>query len=197
LTGKTDPAKAVRYIKRYVNGYLGIPLDAAPREFWRMAFPLPYRETLEMYSKEREIDPFLLAGLIRQESEFDAKVTSYAGARGLTQIMPSTGREIGQRLKEPFTPAKLFQPDTSLKFGAYYLKLMTTQLNGDQAAALAAYNAGLTRARQWLKWADFHEPAEFIESIPIAQTRGYVQAVLRNAATYREVYGMDLRASAK
>ena len=197
LIGKTDTAKAMRYIKRYVSGYMAIPLDAAPREFWQMAFPLPYRQTLELYSRERELDPFLLAGLIRQESEFDPKIVSVSGARGLTQIMPSTGKEIGQRLKVPFTVAKLFQPETSLQFGAYYFKLMTTQLDGNETAALAAYNAGLTRARQWLKWGDFREPAEFIETIPFDQTRGYVQAVLRNAATYRQVYAMDLRASAK
>jgi soluble lytic murein transglycosylase len=194
LTGKDDPAQALRYIKRYVSGYMAMPLDTAPREFWQMAFPLPYRDTLERYSRERELDPFLLAGLIRQESEFDAKVVSRAGARGLTQIMPSTGRDIGKTLKVAFTPAKLFQPEYNLQFGAYYFKLMTTRLDGNEVAALAAYNAGLTRARAWLKWGDFREPAEFIETIPLSETRNYVQAVLRNAATYREVYGMDLRA---
>jgi len=197
LIGKSDTAKAMRYIKRYVSGYMAIPLDAAPREFWQIAFPLPYRQTLELYSRERELDPFLLAGLIRQESEFDPKVVSVAGARGLTQIKPSTGQEIGTRLRVAFTPAKLFEPDTNLRFGAYYFKLMTTQLDGNEPAALAAYNAGLSRAKQWLKWGDFREPAEFIETIPLNETRGYVQAVLRNAATYRQVYGMDLRASAK
>lgn len=197
LTGKGDPAQAMRYIKRYVSGYLAMPLDTAPREFWQMAFPLPYREKLEMYSRERELDPFLLAGLIRQESEFDPKVVSRAGARGLTQIMPSTGRDIGKTLKVAFTPAKLFQPEYNLQFGAYYFKLMTTRLDGNEVAALAAYNAGLTRARAWMKWGDFREPAEFIETIPLSETRTYVQAVLRNAATYREVYGMDLRAAAE
>lgn len=197
LTGKDNPAQALRYVKRYVSGYLGIEIEDAPREFWRQAFPLPYRTSLEEYSKESDVDPFLLAGLIRQESEFDARVVSRAGARGLTQIKPSTGGDIAKHFKVPFSAAKLFQPETNLRFGAYYLKLMTTTLNGNEFAALAAYNAGLSRAQQWLKWGDFREPAEFIETIPLTETRGYVQAVMRNAATYRAVYGMEARASAE
>ncbi len=197
LTGRANPAQAVRYIKRYVPGYLALPIDGAPRDFWQYAFPLPYRASLEEHSREHDLDPFLLAGLIRQESEFDPKVVSRAGARGLAQIKPSTGRDIGRKLKVSFTPAKLFQPEYNLRFGAYYFKLMTTQLGGNEVAALAAYNAGLTRARQWLKWSDYRDPAEFIETIPLTETRTYVQAVLRNAATYRQVYGNNLRAAAE
>jgi soluble lytic murein transglycosylase len=149
---------------------------------------LPYRAGLERYSKERDLDPFLMAGLIRQESEFDAKVVSYANARGLTQIEPTTGREIGKRLKVAFSTPKLFDPDYNLRFGTYYFRQNLDRLNGNVAATLAAYNAGMTRAKAWLKWDDFHETAEFIETVPITQTRDYIQAVLRNAGTYREIY---------
>jgi soluble lytic murein transglycosylase len=190
LIGDGQPAQAIRYIKSYAGNYLFLPIDSAPLDFWKLAFPLPYRSDLERFSKQNNLDPFLMAALIRQESEFDAKVTSRANARGLTQIEPATGRELSRKLKIPaYTTAKLFQPSLNLQFGTYYLRLVTDQLGGHTEAALAAYNAGMTRAKSWLTWSDFQEPAEFVETVPFTQTRGYIQAVLRNADAYRRIYG--------
>ena len=99
-------------------------MESAPVNFWRLAFPLPYRADLERFSKQNNLDPFLMAALIRQESEFDAKVISPANARGLTQIEPTTGRELSRKLKvAKYTTAKLFQPELNLQFGTYYLRL--------------------------------------------------------------------------
>ena len=190
LIGDGQPAQAIRYIKSYAGNYLFLPIDSAPLNFWKLAFPLPYRSDLERFSKQNNLDPYLMAALIRQESEFDAKVTSRANARGLTQIEPATGRELSRKLKIPaYTTAKLFQPSLNLQFGTYYLRLVTDQLGGHTEAALAAYNAGMTRAKSWLTWGDFQEPAEFVETVPFTQTRGYIQAVLRNADAYRRIYG--------
>jgi soluble lytic murein transglycosylase len=197
LLAAENPAQALRYIKRYARGYLFMPLESAPQDFWQLAFPLPYREDLERFARQYNLDPFLLAGLIRQESEFDPQARSVAGARGLTQIQPATGRDIGKALKVAFSPARLYQPVYNLQFGSYYLRWTTDQVGGREEAALAAYNAGLTRARQWLKWAEFTEPAEFIETVPITQTREYIQAVLRNAAVYRQIYGHAAVAAAE
>jgi soluble lytic murein transglycosylase len=189
LTGSTKPEQALRYIKHYAPGYLSLPFDSAPRDFWRLAFPLPYRADLDRYSKANSLDPFLVAALIRQESEFDARAVSPATARGLTQIMPETGRELSRRLHiAPYSTARLFEPSVNLQMGTYYLTMLTTQLHGHSEAALAAYNAGLSRAKLWLTWGDFKEPAEFTETIPFTQTRTYVQTVLRNADLYRRTY---------
>jgi soluble lytic murein transglycosylase len=68
------------------------------------------------------------------------------------------------------------------------MKMVTNQLNGNTEAALAAYNAGLSRAKEWLTWGEFREPAEFVETVPFTQTRGYIQAVLRNADLYRRTW---------
>jgi soluble lytic murein transglycosylase len=191
LSSQTMPDQAIRYIKRYAGSYLFLPLDSAPRQFWTLAFPLPYRADLERFSKQNGLDPFVVAALIRQESEFDPKAVSKANARGLTQILPATGRELSQRLKvKSFTTAALFQPAVNLELGTFYLKMLTTQTGGRMEAALASYDAGLTRARAWLTWGDFREPAEFIETIPFAETRNYVQTVLRNADVYRRLYGL-------
>ena len=190
LIGDGQPAQAIRYIKSYAGNYLFQPIESAPLDFWRLAFPLPYRADLERFSQQNKLDPFLMAALIRQESEFDAGVTSRANARGLTQIEPTTGRELSRKLKIPqYTTAKLFQPTLNLQFGTYYLRLVTDQLGGHTEAALAAYNAGMSRAKSWLTWGDFQEPAEFVETVPFTQTRGYIQAVLRNADAYRRIYG--------
>jgi soluble lytic murein transglycosylase len=189
LSSPTMPDQAIRYIKRYASSYLFLPIESAPRQFWTLAFPLPYRADLDRFSKQNGLDPFLMAALIRQESQFDPTAVSRANARGLTQILPATGRELSRRLKvKTFTTAALFQPSVNLELGTFYLKTLTSQVGGRTEAALAAYDAGLTRARAWLTWGDFREPAEFIETVPFAETRDYVQTVLRNADVYRRLY---------
>jgi soluble lytic murein transglycosylase len=196
LQSASAPDQAMRYIKRYAPGYLSMPIGSAPLSFWKLAFPLPYRTDLERFAKLNQLDPFLMAALIRQESEFNPKAVSPANARGLAQIMPTTGRELSRRLKvTPYSTARLFQPVVSLELGTFYLKSIADRLGGRYEAALAAYNAGLTRANAWLTWADFREPAEFIETVPFAQTRNYIQTVLRNADAYRRIYGVQMQAS--
>lgn len=184
------PEKAIRYMKRYAPNYLMMPFDSAPAEFWQLAFPLPYREYVERYAKQEELDPFLMAALIRQESEFDARVVSHAKAYGLTQVLPSTGRELARKAGiKPFTARMLFRPELNLQFGSRYLRMMLDGLENRLEATLAAYNAGKSRSVSWLSWFDYREPAEFVESIPFNETRTYVQAVIRNADIYRRLYG--------
>jgi soluble lytic murein transglycosylase len=187
---RAGPDQAMRYIKRYAGGYLYLPMESAPVDFWKLAFPIPYRADLERYSKQNGLDPFLMAALIRQESEFNPTVVSRSNARGLTQIMPSTGRELSRRLKvTQYSTAKLFQPGLNLQLGTFYLKSIADSVGGRWEAALAAYNAGLSRARAWSSWGEFREPAEFIETVPFTETRDYIQTVLRNADMYRRLYG--------
>ncbi len=188
----------MRYIKRYASNYLYMPIESAPLEFWRFAFPLPYRDELERFAKQNGLDPFLVAALIRQESEFNPKAVSRANARGLTQILPVTGRELSRKLKvKTFATASLFVPAVNLQLGTFYLKTIVDNLGGRWEAALAAYNAGPTRAKAWSSWGEFREPAEFIETVPFSETRNYIQTVLRNADTYRRIYGNDIRAGLK
>lgn len=181
--------KSIRYIKGLVPGYLWMPFDSAPEEFWRLAYPLHYKDQLMRYARARGLDPFFLAALIRQESEFDARAVSRAKAIGLTQVLPSTGRELSRKLGlKHFTPSMLYRPDVNLNMGTFYLRHLVDTLEGHVEAALASYNAGLSRARLWLGWAEYREPAEYIETIPITETRNYVAIVLRNAEIYRRLY---------
>ncbi len=183
------PDQGIRFIKRYAPAYLSMSMSTAPDKFWRLAFPLPYRSSIEGYAREHSIDPYLVAALIRQESEFNPKAISRSNARGLTQVLPGTGRELSRKLKiRRYSTAMLYTPDTNVKIGTYYLKALLDQHQGKWEATLASYNAGKSRVIGWLNGTTYRDSAEFVESIPFSETRVYVQSVLRNAEVYRRLY---------
>jgi soluble lytic murein transglycosylase len=190
MAGAADaPHTAMHIMKGMAPEYLSLPLNAAPRKYWETLFPLPYRADLEKSAHQEGVDPFLLAGLIRQESEFDPQALSPANAYGLTQVRPGTGREYARKTGIPrFTNRMLFQPALNLKLGASILHGMLQDNNEMVEQTLASYNAGPARLAQWITWGQYREPAEFVESIPFTETRDYVQAVLRNADLYRRLY---------
>jgi len=183
------PHQAMHLMKGMAPDYLNLPIESAPRKYWEMLFPLPYRTELMADAEARSIDPYLLAGLIRQESEFDPAALSPAKAYGLTQVRPGTGREFARRAGVTrFTTRMLYQPAVNLKIGSSILRSMLDQNGGHLEQTLAAYNAGPARLAEWLTWNNYREPAEFVESIPFTETRDYIQAVLRNADIYRRLY---------
>ena len=183
--------RALHVMKVLAPDYLNLNMDSAPRKFWEMLFPMPYRADLEMYARQRGLDPFLVAGLIRQESEFDPEALSPANAYGLTQVMPVTGREFARKVGiARFTTKQLWQPAVNLRIGTSILRSMLDSNGGRVEQTLAAYNAGPSRVTLWSGWGEYREPAEFVESIPFNETREYVQAVLRNADIYRRLYGV-------
>jgi soluble lytic murein transglycosylase len=183
------PHQAMRVMKGMNPEYLGLPVPAAPRKYWELLFPLPYRSDLVRNAQERELDPFLLAGLIRQESEFNPAAVSHAKAYGLTQVRPATGRLFARKAGVArLTTSVLCQPAANLKIGSSILRSMLDKQGGSVEQTLASYNAGPNRVVEWLRWNTYREPAEFVESIPFTETRDYVQAVLRNAEMYRRLY---------
>ena len=159
-----------------------------PNEAWRAAFPLPYESSVRGAAGMNQLDPMLVAGLIRQESAFESSVTSHAGAVGLMQVMPKTATKLARQLKLRYARARLTDPGYNLNLGSRYLANLIQAL-GTPEAALAAYNAGEDRVAQWTAGQKYLEPAEFVESIPFTETREYVQIVIRNAEVYRQVYG--------
>ena len=183
------PHQAMRIMKSSAPEYLNLPVPAAPRKFWELLFPLPYRSDLLRTAQERDLDPYLLAGLIRQESEFNPQAVSRARAYGLTQIRPATGRQFARKAGvSRVTTRVLYQPAANLKIGSSILRSMLDQQGGKVEQTLAAYNAGPQKVVEWMGWSTYREPAEFVESIPFTETRDYVQAVLRNAEMYRRLY---------
>jgi len=188
-TNAPAPHVGMRAMKVMSPEYLGLSVEQAPRKYWELLFPLPYRSELMSAARRSEVDPYLVAGLIRQESEFNPQAVSRANARGLTQVRPGTGRQFARRAGVMrFTNNVLFQPAANLKIGASIFRSMLDSHNGRLEETLASYNAGPRRAEEWLSWNTYREPAEFVESIPFTETRDYVQAVLRNADMYRRLY---------
>jgi soluble lytic murein transglycosylase len=181
--------QGLRVMKSLSGDYLDLAISGAPRKFWELLFPLPYRADLVASARAQGLDPYLLAGLIRQESEFNPDAVSRKNALGLTQVQPGTGRRYARQAGVTrFNNRVLFHPATNLRIGAKIFQAMLDQHGGSLEQTLAAYNAGPNKAAQWIMWRTYREPAEFVESIPFTETRDYVQAVLRNADVYRRLY---------
>jgi soluble lytic murein transglycosylase len=159
-----------------------------PPNVWKTLFPLPYEASLRREAARNEFDPMLAAGLIRQESTFQADIVSHANAVGLMQVLPKTGKLLAKQLKVRYAKAKLFDPEYNLELGMLYIAGLL-KLTGEPEYALAAFNAGEDRIAAWRAERNYEEIPELVESIPFTETRDYVQIVMRNADVYRQVYG--------
>jgi soluble lytic murein transglycosylase len=176
---------------------LGWRAHARLRGVWtesvlRAVYPLAFTEIINAEASSRELDPFLVAAIARQESAFDAGVTSRAGARGLMQLMPATGRWWAGRLGiRDFSIDLLFHPETNVHLGTAYFADLQRRY-GELQISLVAYNAGPTRARRWRQRPEYADPELFAERIPLSETRSYVRSVQSHYRIYRHIYG-DLR----
>ena len=181
---------AITAMKRAYPEWVGEAGDRLPSEVWQILFPLRYDRELRLAAQEEGVDPALVAALILQESSFDAGALSRAGARGLMQVMPATGRTIARAKGQRYRRAALHDPETSLDFGTHYLRLMSERFSGAAEKVLAAYNAGPHRVDAWTAQRGELPPEEFTESIPFSETRTYVMIVLANREQYRRLYGL-------
>ena len=182
--------RALQAMKRSGISFFSLSLDQAPRAYWKVLFPQPYWNELAANSQKNGLDPYLVASLIRQESEFNASVVSYANAWGLMQLLPSVGKAMAKKDGiKGFSTNSLLDPTVNLELGTTNLRLVLERFGGQQEYALAAYNAGDVPVRQWMAAGNYKDIAEFVESIPYTQTREYVQAILRNREIYRTLYG--------
>jgi soluble lytic murein transglycosylase len=167
--------------------------DRLPAEAWRIMFPLEFKDALLKKTQEAALDPALVAALILQESTFDPEAKSRAGARGLMQVIPATGRKLARDLRVPYRRAALHDPKTSLDFGTLYLRQMTDRFEGRVERVLSAYNAGPHRVDAWTALHPGLSAEEFVETIPFTETRGYVMIILASREQYRRLYGLAPR----
>jgi soluble lytic murein transglycosylase len=183
------PDMALRNLKRAVPTYFAVDIPSLPRSYWEALFPRPYWTDLKKYSSSNALDPYLVASLIRQESEFNPNAVSRANAVGLMQLLPKVGRGVAKQEKiKHFTPQELFTPEVNLRLGTRYFRSMVDKF-GSFEYALAAYNAGADRVEAWMNYGKYRDPQEFVESIPFTETREYVQAIMRNESVYKQLYG--------
>jgi len=177
-------ARATVLLTRAYPGYWRYRLEDLPREAWELMYPKLYWEIIQRESRQRNLDPYLVAALIRQESRFENEVVSSAGAVGLMQLMPGTARRLaGRRVSR----GRLYDPETNIRLGTQYLADLLAQFGGSTEKAVAGYNAGGGRVSEWSS-EPYSDPAEFVESISITQTREFVHTVLRNYRFYRDLY---------
>jgi soluble lytic murein transglycosylase len=181
--------RALQSMKHSGISFFTLPIDQVPEVYWRLLFPQPYWTELVADAGKNGLDPYLVASLIRQESEFNAGAVSRANAYGLMQLLPSVGRATARKQgMKGFDTRQLLNPTTNLALGTANLKAVLDRFGGQAEYALAAYNAGDTPIRQWLASNDYKDVPEFVESIPYTETRDYVQAILRNREIYRTLY---------
>jgi len=158
----------------------------------KILYPYYYKDIVENYAIVNQIDPLLVISVIREESHFRPESSSHKGAVGLMQLMPNTAREIAVWLGETETYSVdiLRNPDVNIRYGTWYLTSLKKEYSDNLILALAAYNAGTGRVKEWLVNEDCENFNSFvIADIPYKETRDYVEKVLNGYRKYSELYG--------
>ncbi len=181
------------YSQRAIRIGLRLQGSSPPdRRLLRILYPFPYRTLVTEEARGREFDPFIASALIRQESMFEARITSHVGARGLMQIMPATGRNLAEQVGiDRWDPEVLYHPEINVHLGTRYLAQHLENYDGSLPSVFSAYNAGSHRVDWWRRWPEYGNDQLFTERIPFRETRDYVKILTRNHALYRGLYGAD------
>ena len=168
----------------YLRGVLGDSPDAL-----KLAYPMPYRRAIERWAAEFGLDSGFVAAMAYEESRFDPKAVSPAGAIGLMQIMPSTGKSMARRLGiRRFSSSNLFNPELNIRLGCYYISQLMKTFKGQLELVAAAYNGGPGRVNGWIKRFGDEEIDEFVEDIPYPETRRHVKKTIATYEIYRTIY---------
>lgn len=172
---------------------LASPYQAdAPAPVLSAYYPFLYGETIEKHARRTRLPPHLVAGIIRQESAFDVRAESWAGARGLMQLMPATAKEVAGKLGRVHRPAELFDPEYSILLGSTYFRYVLDRFDGNVELALAGYNGGPNRIRRlWREAGPNAELDYFLETLPIPESQDYVKRILVLTDSYRQLYWQD------
>lgn len=176
--------------KKLEEAMLSGQLASADPRLWRFAYPRGYWSYVNKYAKEYNVDPYLVYAVIREESHFRSRALSRAWAHGLMQIMPGTARRIASALGMRYSRWKTYQPRVNIQMGSYYLASLIKRFDGNVPLALIGYNGGPVRTKKWLKANKKpFDLDEFVENIPINETRNYVKKVMKSYYGYKRTYG--------
>lgn len=186
-----DLRRGINAMKRAYPQYLASGGEALPAELLRVLFPVDYWPLIKKHAEARNLDPYLIAALIAQESTFTADIKSVANAVGLMQVLPSTGRRYARSLGMRFTSSTLTQPESNVRIGTTYFKELVDRFGGAHFA-LASYNAGENRIARWISERPGFQQDEFVDDIPYPETQNYVKRILGTAEDYRRLYGGGL-----
>jgi len=184
---KGELRRAISLMRRTYPQFLTAGGQQLPPEILQVIFPLVYWDSIRRYSAQHDLDPYLIAALIAQESTFDAGVRSSANAWGLMQLVPSTGKKLARGAGLRFTMASLTNPETNIRLGTLYFSELVSRFGGTYYA-LASYNAGDSRVVKWKSERPGLDEDEFIDDIPFPETQNYVKRILGTAEDYRRLY---------
>lgn len=162
--------------------YIAVPYGL---KIW---FPYYHKDTIEFYSRQNQLDPLLVASIIRAESKFDPMAESKKGARGLMQIMPETAKWICSKIDISFHNDTLFEPEHNIMLGCWYLANLREEFNNINLV-LAAYNGGRGNVNKWIEEGLWKGEENNIDKIPFRETRDYIQKVKMNYDIYIKLYG--------
>lgn len=183
-------------------------------QFWRWMYPIRYQSVIQQSAKFTQVHPLLVASVIRVESKFDTNDVSHAGAVGLMQLMPQTAGWIANQMPGTVSGsgnstssssssingsltfpqlvtahAQLSNPQYNVLLGSWYIHYLTNLFQGNEVAAIAAYNGGPKRVRQWLQSGVWPGTLATINDIPVGETRHFVDRVFYNYSLYQRIYG--------
>ncbi|MCY3741958.1 MAG: transglycosylase SLT domain-containing protein [Candidatus Poribacteria bacterium] len=152
-------------------------------------YPRYYADAVDKYAKMYNVDTFLIAAMILEESRYNAEAVSWAGAIGLMQIMPATGRELAQKLKiRRFRTSMLKQPDINIRMGTKYIGELNSWFDGNSLLVIGAYNGGPGRMERWVSTKNIKDIDLFVEKITIRETRLHIKKVIDSYDNYVEIY---------
>jgi soluble lytic murein transglycosylase-like protein len=174
----------MRSLRRAYPQIATVEQDSVPAYFLRMYYPLKYQGEIVKYSRQNRLDPYLVMGLIHQESLFNPKARSPVGATGLMQLMPPTAKQLARRLR---SSSDIENPEVNIRLGTFHFRQLIDLFGGAVHLAVASYNAGQGNVMRWRRAAPKKPLDEFIESIPFPETRNYVKRVTMLAASYRRI----------
>ncbi len=159
-------------------------------EYWQSLFPIPYEDSIFKWSEYRQLNPLLVTSLIRQESRFEKEIRSSAGALGLMQVMPATGKTAAKNIG--LANYSLTNPEDNINIGTYYLDYTHNRYNNNSMLAIASYNAGPNNVAKWISRYGLNDFDEFVEQIPFRETKGYVESVFENYWNYMRIYNPEI-----
>ncbi|MPN55450.1 Soluble lytic murein transglycosylase [bioreactor metagenome] len=151
----------------------------------KQRYPLKYESTIVKYAGEYGLDPYFICAMIDTESNFRVDAVSEDGARGLMQIMPETSEWIAGKLD--VSGYDIFDPDTNIRFGCWYLRFLKDRFSGEEQLMIAAYNAGHNKVEEWLA-EGYSKDGSTLDEIPYAETKKYIDKVTRAYEEYQKLY---------
>jgi soluble lytic murein transglycosylase-like protein len=191
LARRGDRRKSVLAIREAFPALGGAWQARLPEDARRLYYPLDYQEPIRNWATQNRLPPYLVFGIIRQESAFDTNAQSWAGARGLMQLMPSTAKELAGKLGLPYTHDKLSDPEFNVRLGTHYFSHVLGLFDGNVDLALAGYNGGPYRIkRMWNEWkaGGVGDMDRFLEGLNLEESKTYVKRILVLSDSYRQLY---------